>query len=200
MAETPSTRLLRPGTPLPPFTLPDASGRMNSFDGRNGRPTVIIFACNHCPYVIHLAQAIGAMAKEFAGRADFFAINSNDVEKYPQDGREHMPAFTAAHGWDFPYLLDESQEIALAYGAACTPDFFVADAQGRLFYCGQFDDSRPPKPGRPSTHVDGRDLRAALEAALAGSLPPENQFPSTGCNIKWRPGREPIWFPVRKEP
>lgn len=198
MAETPSTRLLRPGTPLPPFSLPDATGRRHTFDGRNGRPVVVIFACNHCPYVIHLAPAIGSMAREFAGRADFFAINSNDVDRYPQDGPAHMPAFAAEHSWDFPYLIDESQEIAMAYGAACTPDFFVGDGQGRLFYCGQFDDSRPSRPSREASPVHGRDLRAALNGALSGTPPPETSLPSTGCNIKWRPGNEPKWFSPKK--
>jgi hypothetical protein len=148
--------------------------------------------------VVHLAPAVGAMAREFAGRIDFFAINSNDVEKYPEDEAQLMPGFAAANGWTFPYLADMSQDVAVAYGAACTPDFFVGDREGRLFYRGQFDDSRPARSGRPEIPVDGRDLRAALQAVLAGQPAPEQQLPSLGCNIKWRPGREPTWFPVAK--
>ncbi|MFM7182480.1 MAG: thioredoxin family protein [Verrucomicrobiales bacterium] len=198
MAATPSTLLLPLGTPLPSFDLPDGTSVHHCFDRANGRPTVVIFACNHCPYVVHLAPAVGAMAREFAGRVDFFAINSNDVKQYPEDRAELMPDFAAENGWSFPYLADETQDVAVAYGAACTPDFFVGDREGRLFYRGQFDDSRPARSGRPEIQVDGRDLRAALMALLGGGAAPASQFPSLGCNIKWRLGREPTWFQTAK--
>ena len=197
MAATPSTQLLLPGAPLPRFNLPDGAGVSHPFNGSSGRPAVVVFVCNHCPYVVHLASAIGAMAREFAGQVDFFAINSNDVEKYPEDHPELMPGFAAEHGWDFPYLFDATQEVAVAYGAACTPDFFLGDKNGRLFYRGQFDDSRPARHGRPEIPVDGRDLRAAILDVLAGKPVPEKQFPSLGCNIKWKTGREPKWFPIQ---
>lgn len=195
MAATPSTQLLPPGAALPSFELPDGAGAIHRFDAMRGRPTVVVFVCNHCPYVVHLAQAIGAMAREFAEQVDFIAINSNDAEQYPEDRAERMPVFAAEQGWDFPYLFDATQEVAVAYGAACTPDFFLGDQNGHLFYRGQFDDSRPARHGRPEIPVDGRDLRAAILDVLAGRPSPEKQVPSLGCNIKWQPGREPQWFP-----
>ena len=198
MAATTSTLILTPGTALPAFDLPDATGTRHQFDGKSGRPTIILFACNHCPYVIHLASAVGAMAREFAGDVDFFAISSNDAAQYPEDRPERMPAFAAEHGWSFPYLVDASQEVAMAYRAACTPDFFLGDRAGRLFYRGQFDDSRPARHGKPEVPVDGRDLRTALTAALEGRAAPEKQIPSLGCNIKWQPGKEPTWFHIHR--
>ena len=198
MAATPSTLLLPLGTPLPAFELPDGNGVRHSYQRTSGRPTVVIFACNHCPYVVHLAPAVGAMAREFAGQVDFFAINSNDADQYPEDQAERMPAFASENNWDFPYLADVTQDVAVAYGAACTPDFFVGDHAGRLYYRGQFDDSRPARSGRAEVPVDGRDLRAVLQAVLARCPPPQRQLPSLGCNIKWLPGREPKWFQTAK--
>jgi hypothetical protein len=118
------------------------------------------------------------------------AISSNDIENYPADAPEHMTTFAAQHGWNFPYLYDETQEVAKAYGAACTPDFFLFDQELRLYYAGQFDSSRP-KSGEAPT---GEDLRAAVQGMLAGAEPPERPFPSSGCNIKWRSGSEPPYF------
>ncbi|MEY5063267.1 MAG: hypothetical protein RLZZ112_1231 [Verrucomicrobiota bacterium] len=189
MARTPSTQRLPLGQEPPDFSLPDASGNLFRLgDIANGRPTVIVFACNHCPYVVHIRNGLGQLAKEFQPKGvAFVAINSNDFVQYPDDAPGFMPAFAKAGGWDFPYLLDESQQVAKAWHAACTPDFFVIDAQGRLAYAGQFDSSRPGN-GEP---VDGRDLRGALKALLAGQPVPSPQPPSLGCNIKWKPGNAP---------
>ena len=150
----------------------------------------MVFACNHCPFVIHLAKELGAVAKEAAEKGvRTVVINSNDLEKYPQDGPEPMKDFAAESGWDFPYLIDRTQMVAKAFGAACTPDFFLFDAEGRMMYAGQFDETRP-RSGDPAT---GADLRAAIEKMLAGEVPKKGT-PSSGCNIKWKPGNEPRWF------
>jgi thiol-disulfide isomerase/thioredoxin len=149
---------------------------------------MVVFACNHCPYVIHLADALGDFAREIALQGvGTVAINSNDLERYPQDGPELMKSFSVARHWDFPYLLDESQEVAKAYGAACTPDFFLFDAEGKLFYAGQFDDSRP----RSGVEPHAGDLREAVRRMLGGEAPLVRPYPSSGCNIKWKPGNEP---------
>ena len=155
------------------------------------RGLLLVFACNHCPYVVHLADSLGALAAEIeAEGVNTAAISSNDIEKYPADAPEHMAVFAAEHGWNFPYLYDETQEVAKAYGAACTPDFFLFDHELRLHYAGQYDSSRP-KGGHPPT---GEDLRAALRGMLAGEEPPARPYPSSGCNIKWKPGSEPPYF------
>lgn len=189
MAETPSTFMLKPGAAAPAFTLPDPSGQPHRLEEVSGpKGTLIFFACNHCPYVVMLAKLVGRLAGEWKERGiETVAISSNDVENYPQDAPDKMAVFAREHGWDFPYLYDESQEVARAYGAACTPDFFLFDGEGELFYAGQFDDSRP-RNGRTS---DGADLRAAIDALLSGQAPPVDPRPSTGCNIKWKPGQEP---------
>ena len=189
MARTPSTQRLPLGQPAPDFSLPDPSGQTFRLQAiAEKRPTVVLFACNHCPYVVHIRDALGRLAKEYLARGvAFVAINSNDARQYPDDSPDRMPAFAREGGWTFPYLVDESQQVARAWHAACTPDFFVLDATGKLAYAGQFDSSRP---GNGET-VDGRDLRAVLEALLAGRPVPSPQKPSLGCNIKWRPGHEP---------
>jgi len=189
MARTPSTQRLPLGQPPPDFTLPDASGKFFHLrEISNNQPTVVLFACNHCPYVVHIRNALGALAKEFQSKGvSFAAINSNDAVQYPDDAPEKMPAFAKAGGWDFPYLVDESQQVAKAWHAACTPDLFVLDDSGKLAYAGQFDSSRPGN-GDPA---DGRDLRAVLQALLSGRPVPSPQKPSLGCNIKWRPGTGP---------
>lgn len=191
MALTPSTLEMALGTAAPEFTLPDASGKTWQLaDFRGARALVVIFACNHCPYVLHLASAVGDLAREYAGRGvRFAAINSNDPAAYPADAVEHMPAFSQEYGWDFPYLVDKSQEVAKAYFAACTPDFYLFDGNLNLAWAGQFDASRP-RNGLP---VTGAGLRAALEAVLTGQAAPASA-PSTGCNIKWRPGNAPAYF------
>lgn len=191
MARTPSTQRLPLGQPPPDFTLPDAAGNFFHLrDLASQKPTVVMFVCNHCPFVVHIRDALGRLAREFQVKGvNFVAINSNDASQYPEDAPARMPAFAREGGWDFPYLVDASQQVARAWHAACTPDFFVLDAAGRLAYAGQFDSSRPGN-GAP---VDGGDLRATLEALLAGRPAPSPQKPSLGCNIKWKPGNEPAF-------
>jgi peroxiredoxin len=188
MARTPST-MLALGTAAPDFQLPDYDGRMHGLADFARSPALLVaFICNHCPFVRHLRAEFAAVAREYAPRGlAVVAINSNDLDAYPQDGPDAMRGEAAEHGYVFPYLVDESQAVAKAYRAACTPDFFLFDASRRLAYRGQFDDSRPGN-GRP---VTGADLRAAIDAVLAGRAPSAGQQPSLGCNIKWRKGHEP---------
>lgn len=184
MVQTPST-MLALGTVAPPFTLPDTvSGERRSLDAlRSDVATVVMFICNHCPYVLHLRAGLAQLARDYQPRGvAFVAISSNDVEHYPDDAPDKMTAFAAENGFSFPYLYDESQDVARAYEAACTPDFFVFDGALKLAYRGQFDDSRP-RNDRP---VTGAAIRAALDAMLAGRPVPEDQVPSVGCNIKWK--------------
>lgn len=192
MVETLSTMMpLR--TSLPGFSLTDAvTGRtVTERDIAGERATLVMFLCNHCPYVKHVLGEIGRLTSDYSGRGvGVVAINSNDIAKYPQDGPDHMKELAKAEGWKFPFLLDASQSVAKAYQAACTPDFFLFDEDRKLFYRGQLDDSRPGS-GKP---VTGRDLRAALDAALLGGVPPAEQRPSAGCNIKWKPGNAPAYF------
>ncbi|MEM6910604.1 MAG: thioredoxin family protein [Verrucomicrobiota bacterium] len=194
MAEVQSTFSLKPGDAAPAFALPDPrSEREWSLQALEaGQPFLIAFVCNHCPFVVHLAEALGEFAREVAGQGvATIAISSNDVENYPQDAPEKMVQFARVSGWDFPYLFDEDQAVAKTYGAACTPDFFLFDGQGELFYAGQFDDSRP-RGG--AAKVTGKDLRAAVNALLAGQKVPSPVYPSSGCNIKWKKGNEPAYF------
>lgn len=196
MAEVKSTFELRRGALAPDFRLPDAAGTLHDLHSLRGESgLLVVFACNHCPYVIHLAKKLGELAAEWKLQGvNTVAIASNDVEKYPQDGPDLMPGFAAESGWDFPYLFDETQEIAHAYSAACTPDFYLFDHELRLYYAGQFDDSRPKNGSIPT----GADLSAAVADLLAGLESPQRTFPSSGCNIKWKPGNEPTYFaPVK---
>jgi len=192
MAEVLSTFRIGTGDAVPDFTLPDFSGNLVTRTQAAGpHGLLVVFACNHCPYVIHLADALGRLAREFTlAGVGTVVINPNDVERYPQDGPGPMVEFAQTHGWDFPYLIDETQEIALAYGAACTPDFFLADASGKLFYAGQFDDTRP----RSGEAAHGGDLREAVRRMVAGEAPLERPYPSSGCNIKWKDGNQPDWW------
>lgn len=191
MAETPSTFMLKPGDVVPAFRLPDPSGGLHGHSELAGtRGLLVVFACNHCPYVVHLADRLGELAKRWEGDGiGTVAISSNDVQNYPQDAPELMVDFARQHDWNFPYLYDETQEVAKAYGAACTPDFFLFNAGLRLFYAGQFDDSRP----RNGQSADGASLAGAVEALLQGKQAPA-ALPSTGCNIKWKPGGAPAYF------
>ncbi len=191
MVKTPS-QMLDLGTPLPPFSLPDAvSGRTIEDTALQGHATVIMFLCNHCPFVQHVLDELGRLDAEYTPReVTFVAINSNDLAAHPDDAPAHMKALAVERGWTFPFLFDETQETAKAFHAACTPDFYVFDAARRLVYRGQLDDSRPGN-GIP---VTGHDLRAALEAVLAGRPAPAGQRPSVGCNIKWKAGNAPAWF------
>ena len=191
MVLTPST-MLDLGTRAPDFTLPDAYGNPVGLAEFAGAPaTVIVFMCNHCPYVKHLKTALAEFAHEYQTReVVVIGINSNDAQTHPEDGREAMVRDIATFGYSFPYLIDPTQEIAKAYRAACTPDFYVFDAELRLVYRGQFDDSRPES----DTPVTGRSLRAAVDTVVAGQTPSGDQKPSIGCNIKWQPGNEPDYF------
>ena len=191
MARTPST-MLELGTPAPDFALPDYDGRDHALGDFAAAPALlVVFICSHCPFVRHLRAGFAAFAREYQPRGlGVVAINSNDIAAYPQDGPDAMRAEAAELGYVFPYLLDATQAVAKAYHAACTPDFFLFDRERRLAYRGQFDDSRPGN-GRP---VTGADLRAAADAVLAGRAPAAEQFPSLGCNIKWRPGNAPAWY------
>jgi peroxiredoxin len=192
MAEVLSTFHLKQGDNAPEFSLPDAWGKpISRTDAAGENGLLVIFACNHCPFIIHLADAFGAFAQEIAkAGVGTVAINSNDLENYPQDGPEFMKTFAPEHGWNFPYILDESQDVARAYGAACTPDFFLFDRDGRLFYAGQFDDTRPKR----GQDAHGGDLREAVRRMLAGEPVMERTYPSSGCNIKWKEGSRPVWW------
>jgi peroxiredoxin len=188
-----TSTMLELGTPAPPFALPDTDGRTVSLDDAKGATALLVmFICNHCPYVKHLRPALAALAEEYAPRGvAVVGINANDADRYPDDSPEAMAREKKAAGYAFPYLYDATQQVAKAYRAACTPDFFLFDADHRLAYRGRFDESRPNN-GLP---VTGRDLRAALEAVLEGRpVPEEGQAPSIGCSIKWRPGNEPEYF------
>ncbi len=191
MVATNST-MLALGTPAPDFRLPDTSGKIVSLSDFKGAPALLVaFICNHCPYVKHIRGGLAQLARDYLARGvGIVGINSNDVENYPADSPAMMAAEAKAAGYLFPYLYDETQGVARAYRAACTPDFFLFDANRRLVYRGQMDDSRPGN----TIAVTGKDLRAALEAVLAGKPVSPNQKPSLGCNIKWKAGNEPEYF------
>jgi peroxiredoxin len=192
MAATPST-MLELGTIAPAFSLPDTEGVLHSNDQVTDAPALLVmFICNHCPFVKHVRAELARLGRDYISRGvAMFAISSNDAARNPADGPDGMRAELEAAGYPFPYLYDETQQVADAYHAACTPDFFLFDAGRRLVYRGQLDDSRPSN-GLP---VTGRDLRAALDAVLAGRALTSEQMPSIGCSIKWKPGNEPDWWP-----
>jgi peroxiredoxin len=184
MALTPST-MMPLGTPAPDFTLPDTvSGKTLSLQALKGkRGTLVMFICNHCPYVKHLQEALGQLGKDYKNSGvNIIAVCSNDAENYPDDAPDKMTQFAARNQFVFPYLHDESQRVAKAYGAACTPDFFLFDDQLRCVYRGQFDDARPGN----DVPVSGKDLRQAMDCLIAGRAVAEDQQPSMGCNIKWK--------------
>jgi len=180
------------GTPAPTFKLPDATGRVMHFsDFDEERGFLVMFISNHCPYVKMLRHALADLGREYQQKCvSVVAIMPNDVANYPDDSPEKMVDEIMEFGYTFPYLYDETQEVAKAYHAACTPDFFLFDGDRRLYYRGQFDDARPGN----GVEVTGSDLRGALENLLAGNPPPETQKPSLGCNIKWKPGNAPEYF------
>jgi peroxiredoxin len=186
--------MLELGTKAPNFSLPEpATGNTVSLsDFEGAKALLVIFMCNHCPYVIHLNKPLAAMIKEYESKGlKAVAINANDVANYPDDSPEKMIDEVNNMGYSFPYLYDETQAVAKTYKAACTPDFFLFDANQQLAYRGQFDDSRP-KSDKPLT---GDDMRFAIESILACNPIPENeQKPSMGCNIKWKTGNEPDYF------
>ncbi len=192
MAATQST-MRELGTPAPDFSLPSADGTTVSRSDFAGKPLLIGFICNHCPFVKHIAGKLGELASAYTKRGvAFVLISSNDIASYPEDAPENMPAFLAQYGIAAPYLYDESQEVAKAYEAACTPDFFLFDADHKLRYRGQFDDARPGN----AEPVTGADLGRALDAVLARDKPIEPQKPSVGCNIKWKRGNEPAFSTI----
>jgi peroxiredoxin len=180
------------GVPAPDFTLPDTDGSLASLsDFANAPALLVIFLCNHCPYVIHVRDEIKRLTDEYMAKGvGVVGICSNSIETHPQDGPDKMAEEKKNVGYAFPYLFDESQEIAKAYCAACTPDFYVFNKERLLVYRGQLDDSRPGN----DIPVTGKDLRAALDAVLAGEPLSVDQKPSAGCNIKWKPGNEPDYF------
>ena len=192
MALVPST-MLALGTPAPDFSLPEPyTGRTVSLSELDGTPALlVVFLSNHCPFVKHIADHFAAVAGEYQRLVvEVVGINANDVTTHPDDSPDNMKGEVDRRGYTFPYLFDESQEVAKAYRAACTPDFFLFDADRRLVYRGQFDATRPST----KEIVTGRDLCAAMDAVLAGDQPSPEQVRSVGCNIKWRRGNEPEWF------
>jgi peroxiredoxin len=191
MVRTPST-MLPLSTPAPDFRLMNVDGREVGRDDFAEAPALLVmFMCNHCPFVIHVAPELARLGRDYLAKGvAVVGINSNDAAAYPADSPERMVAEAEERGYPFPYLYDETQEVAHAYHAACTPDFFLFDGKRRLVYRGQLDDSRPDS-GIP---VTGKDLRTALDAVLAGKPVSETQRPSLGCNIKWKPGNEPDYF------
>ncbi len=194
MPETPST-MLDLGTTMPKFSLPDFNGKVvTDADVSSGAKAVLVaFICKHCPFVKHIRAEFAKFTKEYEAKGlKVVAIASNSVQEYPEDGPEGMKQEAAEAGYNFPYLFDFSQDVAKRFNAACTPDFFLYDAKGRLAYRGQFDGSRP----KNNVPVNGADLRAAVDAVLAGRGASDSQRASMGCNIKWYPGNEPQYFKV----
>ena len=191
MVQTLSTMLLL-GTSAPQFSLPDPDGKIVSLSDFDGAPAlVVVFMCNHCPFVKHVAPGLADLAREYQDKGvAVVGVNPNDIANYPDDSPQKMAEASKEYGYTFPYLLDESQAVAKAYRAACTPDFFVFDGDRQLVYRGQMDDSRPSL----DLPVTGADLRAALDAVLDGRSVAAEQKPSVGCNIKWKPGNEPDYF------
>jgi len=191
MARTEST-MLPLGTPAPSFALPDPEGKLVRLEDFQGKAALLVmFICNHCPYVKHVREALAQIGREYQAKdVGVVAIMSNDVANYPDDSPEKMKQEAREFGYTFSYLHDETQEVAKAYRAACTPDFYLFDQDQRLVYRGQLDDSRP----KGDTPVTGADLRRALDQVLAGESVDPRQKPSLGCNIKWKPGNAPPWF------
>ena len=186
-----NSTMLSLGTPAPPFSLPEPlTGRSVSLEDYAGRALLVMFICNHCPYVQHVRPGLVQLGRDYHDTdLGMVAISANDAEAYPDDAPDRLAREARTHGYPFPYLYDQSQQVARAYRAACTPDFFLFDAAHRLVYRGRFDESRPGS-GVP---VTGADLRRALDAVLAGREVPSEQLPSLGCSIKWRPGNEPSY-------
>ena len=191
MVKTAST-MLPLGTSAPGFSLPDTAGNTISLsDSADAPALLVIFMCNHCPFVKHVAGGLAELARDYQGRGvAVVGINSNDVESFPDDAPAKMAEEVEHRGYTFPYLYDETQQVAKAYRAACTPDFYLFDKDRKLVYRGQLDASRPGN----DVEVTGKDLRAALDTLLAGRPVPEDQTPSIGCNIKWKAGNEPDYF------
>jgi thiol-disulfide isomerase/thioredoxin len=186
------SQMLPLGTEAPSFTLPDPDGTLHSLDDRKDADAyLVMFICNHCPFVKHVAPELARIGHDYGRRnVAIIAINSNDIVTQPGDSPENMKKESIARGYSFPYVFDEDQTVAKAYRAACTPDIYVFDRDRRLVYRGQLDGSRPSN----NISVDGSDLRVALDAVLSDTAVPELQIPSIGCNIKWKPGNAPDYF------
>ena len=191
MVKTAST-MLPLGAAAPDFSLVNVDGQTVSLADLDGSPALLVmFICNHCPFVVHVAEELARLGRDYQAKgASVVAISANDVSAYPQDSPEQMVHEAEQRGYVFPYLFDDTQEVAKAYKAACTPDFFLFDKERKLVYRGQLDDSRPGN----DIPVTGADLRAALDTVLEGQTPPAEQKPSIGCNIKWKAGDEPEYF------
>ena len=192
MSLTPST-MLPLGTVAPDFKLPDVvSGKSVSLqDFASKKGLVVMFICQHCPYVKHIEKELTKLGKDYAAKdIAIVAISANDADNYPDDSPKELAKFAKAQGFVFPFLYDETQKVAQSYTAACTPDLFLFNKERKLVYRGQLDDSRPGN-GKP---VTGKDLRAAIDAVLADKPVTDDQRPATGCNIKWKPGNEPAYF------
>jgi peroxiredoxin len=184
------------GMGAPYFSLTDVRTGAAVSPQPSGKPLLVMFLCCHCPFVVHVREELARMGRDYAGKVDMIAISANDAEKYPADSPESLKTMADELGFAFPVCYDATQEVAKHYTAACTPDFFLFDADHKLAYRGQLDGSRPGN----GIAVDGRDLRAAMDALLAGAKPADLQYPSIGCNIKWKAGQEPKYFasaPVR---
>lgn len=178
-----SSMMLPLGTTLPQFSLPDVvSGNTVSNTSFAGKPLLVMFICRHCPYVKHVQNELAKIGKDYAGKIGIVAISSNDISAYPEDAPDSLKEQAEEVGFSFPYLFDESQEVAKSFSAACTPDLFLFDIEGKLVYRGQLDDSRPDS----SILVTGKDLRLAIDAVLSGQTVSSDQKPSIGCGIKWK--------------
>lgn len=181
------------GTLAPSFSLPEAASekKISLEDFKQKKALLVMFICRHCPYVQHIKEELALLGKDYQSKdAGIIAISSNDAANYPEDAPESLKAFKVSEGFVFPFCYDQSQQVAKAYSAACTPDFFLFNERRALVYRGQLDDSRPGN-GKP---VTGKDLRTAIDAVLAGKPAIKDQRPSIGCNIKWKPGNEPDYF------
>ncbi len=192
MARTPST-MLDLGTEAPDFNLVNTvnGNQMTLADFESPKGLLVMFICNHCPFVIHIQEELTQLASEYLNKGmDVVAINSNSIQTHPQDGPENMKRLAEELDWQFPFLFDDEQAVAKAYRAACTPDFYLFNGEHKLVYRGQLDASRP----QSDIPVTGEDLRQAMDSLLSGNPQQENQQPSLGCNIKWHPGQAPDYF------
>lgn len=187
-----NSTMLPLGTQAPSFSLYDPEGNLFTLDhSSKSNAFLVMFICNHCPFVHHIRKELARLANDYINRdVSIIAINSNDYETHPGDSPEKMKDEIIEWGYNFPYLVDEDQSVAIAYQASCTPDFFLFDSQQQLVYRGQLDGGRPSN----DIPVNGRDIRAALDTLLAGDDVSEEQVPSVGCNIKWKPNNSPEWF------
>ncbi len=195
MSLTAST-MMELGTELPAFSLPDVRTGQKVYFPRpsSGKPILVMFICRHCPFVVHVKGELARMGRDYGDRVDIAAISSNDATYVADDSPERLKQMAEENEFQFPLFYDESQDVAKSFGAACTPDFFLFDSARQLAYRGQLDGSRPSN-GVP---VDGRDLRAAMDALLSGGRPSDQQRPSTGCNIKWKAGNQPVYALPKK--